>query len=477
VATLAIALAAPAELAPWGAEVRLVLRAPWPALVALVAALLLLAAGRLPRAVVAPATLDRSALAIGALFVVEPLIHLGLLALAAWRPTAATAEALLPVESAMPTWSLASAVNVAVLVALAPLAEETFFRGRLLPWLDRRVGRVTAVAVTTATFALAHGNPQQVLVALPLGLLLAAVRLSGGSLGACVVTHAVHNGLFVVGGARLIAAPWVPLLLVAAGSGLLIVAWCYHLRPGPRPHRRCLALVAIAVAAIAALAPGYRVARDHLWVMAVHTHCYWWRITNDRLLLRLDALRRRGQLDDGRRAALGARLVARPCQTPVRQTCLLAWIDHTGDAQREPGLIAEFLADLAQQGAPSPGQIDLALDFARRFPSAFANVVYEYPEVLRRWLPLPQAADRALAQIIATPAFQPRRLLLGHLERAYPGQIAALLLRLPADHVTPCDRRHLRGNYPDTDRRLAELARSDPERARAFGYGLDVVAP
>src|SRR5258707_1380485 len=70
-----------------------------------------------------------------------------------------------------------AALRILTVSALVPVAEEWFFRGRLLPWLDeawrgRRWGRGAAVTLSTLAFAAAHGEPAQALFAVPLGLLL-----------------------------------------------------------------------------------------------------------------------------------------------------------------------------------------------------------------------------------------------------------------------------------------------------------------
>jgi hypothetical protein len=93
------------------------------------------------------------------------------------------------------------------------------------------------------------------------------------------------------------------------------------------------------------------------------------------------------------------------------------------------------------------------------------------PEVIARWLPLPARDAECLLQIQATTNQQQRRVLLSTRERAFPGRLADVLLRLPADQVTAIDRRHLFGNYPDAKRMVASLGLRDPVRARAFGDG------
>ena len=80
-------------------------------------------------------------------------------------------------------------------VVLAPLFEETLFRGVLLPVLARRWGAWAGVAMSALTFALAHLSLGELLPLLLLGLGLGWLRLRSGRLAPCVLMHALWNGL------------------------------------------------------------------------------------------------------------------------------------------------------------------------------------------------------------------------------------------------------------------------------------------
>ena len=80
-------------------------------------------------------------------------------------------------------------------VVLAPLFEETIFRGVLLPVLGRSLGRVGAVVVSALVFAVAHLSLGELPPLLVLGLGLGLLRLSTGRLLPCVVMHALWNGV------------------------------------------------------------------------------------------------------------------------------------------------------------------------------------------------------------------------------------------------------------------------------------------
>ncbi len=80
-------------------------------------------------------------------------------------------------------------------VVLAPLFEETVFRGVLLPVLGRSFGRGLSVFGSALVFAVAHLSIGELLPLLVLGLGLALLRLSSGRLLPCVVMHALWNGV------------------------------------------------------------------------------------------------------------------------------------------------------------------------------------------------------------------------------------------------------------------------------------------
>ena len=80
-------------------------------------------------------------------------------------------------------------------VVLAPLFEETLFRGVLLPVLARRWGRGWGVTISALVFGLAHLSLGELTPLVLLGLALGWLRLEGGRLGPCVLMHGLWNGL------------------------------------------------------------------------------------------------------------------------------------------------------------------------------------------------------------------------------------------------------------------------------------------
>lgn len=133
--------------------------------------------------------------------------------------------------------------TVAVAVALAPLLEEGLFRGLVLNGLARRRGPFPATVWTAAFFAFFHFyNPWQILPTFFLGLLLAWVVLTTGSLWASVVLHSAFNGLSLVvfalpvrvpdGPPALVVTGVVTFLLLGSGALLLGMAWLERMTGG-----------------------------------------------------------------------------------------------------------------------------------------------------------------------------------------------------------------------------------------------------
>ncbi len=469
-AAVAVAATMPPQLAPWAAPLRAVMHTTWPAWTALLCLVLALAGRLLPTPPEVTPTRDHTGLTVGLLLMLEPLLHLAVLAVCAVVVSRFATEALLPAAWARPTPSLGFAVRVLVFAALVPVCEEYFFRGRLLPWLRVRLGTVSAVSISACAFAVAHGDVVQAAVALPVGLLLGGMRAAGCDLGACILAHAVHNGLFLIGGPGLVALPWIGPAMAGAGALLTAFSWFYHLRPRAAPHGRFLIAVLLSGLGVALALPAYRRCADACWVVGTHRLLYAWRISNEDLFTRLLAQERGGRLWAARREALVARLRARPCQTRPRQATALALLDPTACSADDAEAAFDQLADLATAPRPGPANGEIARRVGRCWPDAFVAAASEYPEALPRWLPLPGQRAMAAELLAATTNGHQRKQLLAALERSQPGGVADVLLALPLAAITPHDARHLRLHYSDASARLAALAAVDPARATALGY-------
>jgi membrane protease YdiL (CAAX protease family) len=80
-------------------------------------------------------------------------------------------------------------------MVLAPLFEETLFRGILLPVLGQRLGGTAAVGISAAVFALAHLSLGELMPLFVLGVGLGLLRWRSGRLASAVIAHALWNGL------------------------------------------------------------------------------------------------------------------------------------------------------------------------------------------------------------------------------------------------------------------------------------------
>jgi membrane protease YdiL (CAAX protease family) len=97
-----------------------------------------------------------------------------------------------------PTRFAPGPLDALALLSVVPLAEETFFRGALLAFLQERLGTLWAVTVVSILFAVAHvpfGAPGPMFV---LSLLCCGAALAGRSVLWAVAVHALWNGWVVV---------------------------------------------------------------------------------------------------------------------------------------------------------------------------------------------------------------------------------------------------------------------------------------
>jgi membrane protease YdiL (CAAX protease family) len=83
-------------------------------------------------------------------------------------------------------------------VFVAPIVEEIFFRGFLYPALERWVGVVAGLVLTSAAFSLLHGGQlgeawAPMLVLFLVGAVLTAVRIRTRSVATCVLVHMGYN--------------------------------------------------------------------------------------------------------------------------------------------------------------------------------------------------------------------------------------------------------------------------------------------
>lgn len=80
-------------------------------------------------------------------------------------------------------------------VVLAPVFEETLFRGVLLPVLGRYLGPIVGVLVSALVFATAHLSLGELVPLTVLGIGLGVLRWQSGRLSTSVCLHALWNSL------------------------------------------------------------------------------------------------------------------------------------------------------------------------------------------------------------------------------------------------------------------------------------------
>jgi uncharacterized protein len=90
------------------------------------------------------------------------------------------------------------AATLLVAVFIAPICEETFFRGFLFAGLLRGMSLWPAVIVSALVFAVVHGDVGSFAPILVLGLVLALIRWRTSSIWPGMALHALNNGLAAV---------------------------------------------------------------------------------------------------------------------------------------------------------------------------------------------------------------------------------------------------------------------------------------
>jgi membrane protease YdiL (CAAX protease family) len=93
-------------------------------------------------------------------------------------------------------------------ILIAPFAEEFYFRGLLYPALQRRIGTVSAVLLTSALFALIHAGQLAnslgpVYLLFIVGAVMTLIRAYTGSLASSFLFHLVYNATLILGGSFL----------------------------------------------------------------------------------------------------------------------------------------------------------------------------------------------------------------------------------------------------------------------------------
>jgi membrane protease YdiL (CAAX protease family) len=111
--------------------------------------------------------------------------------------------------------------SIFIIVVVAPVCEEIFFRGFLYRIMRGRIGLWPALVINGSLFGSVHlagGGPLAVALIAPLGFLLCLVYERSGSLYPCIALHALNNSL--VSASEFEEASEIALLL---GAALLVI--------------------------------------------------------------------------------------------------------------------------------------------------------------------------------------------------------------------------------------------------------------
>lgn len=124
-------------------------------------------------------------------------------------------------------------LGLALLLVLAGLSEELFFRGYMQTRLGWRWTRGVAVIVTAGFFGLAHLDPVHSSATLAMGIALGAVTEASGSIRPAAAGHCVNN-LFAALSARYLLGTWyaaahLPVLGVGVVALALGALWLWRL--------------------------------------------------------------------------------------------------------------------------------------------------------------------------------------------------------------------------------------------------------
>ena len=80
-------------------------------------------------------------------------------------------------------------------VLIAPICEETFFRGFVFPGLCRGMPLGWAIVISSLLFAVTHADPGSFLVLFVIGLALAFLRWRTNSIWPGIFLHTINNSL------------------------------------------------------------------------------------------------------------------------------------------------------------------------------------------------------------------------------------------------------------------------------------------
>jgi len=85
-----------------------------------------------------------------------------------------------------------------IAIVVAPLAEETFFRGFLFQGVRKRLKFAWAAIISAAVFSVAHLSPSGLVPIFILGLMLAWLFNKTKSIWPCIIVHCAYNSIALI---------------------------------------------------------------------------------------------------------------------------------------------------------------------------------------------------------------------------------------------------------------------------------------
>lgn len=160
-----------------------------------------------------------------------PMVELTTLIARLWPALVHTPEQDAMIETLTRVSSPLRAITVPfTFVVIAPVTEELLFRGLLLRSLRTRYGRAVAIGVTAVLFAVFHLDPQALVFATLIGIVLGVIADRARSIVPSIALHAGFNALPLLAPRELVAIPGfntgetgdVPWPLVLGSSALAL---------------------------------------------------------------------------------------------------------------------------------------------------------------------------------------------------------------------------------------------------------------
>ncbi len=111
-------------------------------------------------------------------------------------------------------------------IVLGPFVEELIFRGVLLKMFGASVGVFFSVIITSALFAVSHGDISQAVYTFVLGLLLGIVRYKSTSLWSAVAMHMSFNITGAVLSAVNLSFDGLEIILIALAAVVFLLISC-----------------------------------------------------------------------------------------------------------------------------------------------------------------------------------------------------------------------------------------------------------